>query len=230
MLKRVLREAVCYAAALAAICAAFAAAIWIGHQIYLARYFSTLPAYELTSEEERRTPCQLHQMANGPLLVNTANGSAQEVQIFPPLIIRNYVNDPFENGATIQFTNGIEERDVYGYMRSGGGTGWHFSAFPDQRYADVSIYKRALFAFSKEAAELHFCDECMAAIRELSPRSNFIIVDSYDNADMQFYDLKAVERGIDIRHYHLKMNEKNENVFRFTVSSSYFDGGKELDD
>ena len=189
----------------------------IGEAIYQARYFSTLPEYEIPADIKSMPYCPLCEKVptNGPLMVNTNLGLVGEIQIF---------DTELRDRLTIS-----EKRD-YGIMRSGGAGGAHVYAFPDNCYADVSIQKQYLYKYSKTAAEQFFCDECVANFELVNPASNFIVVDGYDKENLKYFCLQDIEKeDLSIRHYSFEFEEKNEYGFDFKVVSNYFDVGRELD-
>ena len=149
------------------------------------------------------------------MIVNTNLGLVGEIQIF-------------DNELRDRLT--ISEKRDYCIMRSGGAGGAHVYAFPDLCYADVSIQKQYLYKYNHGAAELYFCEKCVENFDLVEPKSNFIVVNGYDKENLKFYCLRDIEKTeLVIRHYSFAFDEKNEYRFDFRVTSSYFDGGKELD-
>jgi len=189
----------------------------IGKVIYQARYFSSLPEYEIPADIKTAHYCPLCERvpSNGPLIVNTNLGLVGELQIF---------DTELRDRLTIS-----EKRD-YGIMRSGGAGGAHYYAFPDNCYADVSIQRQYLFKYSRKAAEHFFCAECVANFDLVEPECNYVVVDGYDRDNLKYFCLRDIEKtALTIRHYSFAFDEKNEYRFDFKVVSNYFEGGRELD-
>ena len=189
---------------------------FIGDKIYHARYLKNLPDFAFVREDGEVQYCPIHTQArvNGPVIVNTAEGSASEVRLF------SYSpTNPYK----------IKEEEHYGYMTMAGGKGWSGFCFPDNRYADINISRKSLYNYSHDAASYYFCSDCLTAIEEINPSTNFIIVDCYDNEDIKYYDLKEVEEGLTIRHYTFEVEDMDEYNYQIKMTSSYYEGGKELD-
>lgn len=190
---------------------------FLGGKIYEARYFKSLEKFEFVVLEENPV-CPIHEAApsNAPIVVNLNEGNAAPLKLY----------DTYPT-----YTLQIREKDEYGVMWMVGGDGWNGFAFPDNHYIDFSIKRDKMFQYSGEAARLFFCQDCMKMIYDLDPKSNFIIVDGYDKDNIKFYDLAEMddEDGLDVRHYHFTLDEKGTANCSITMTSSYFDGGKELD-
>lgn len=189
----------------------------LGKVIYQARYFSSLPEYEIPTEIKTAYYCPLCERVptNGPLVVNTNMGTVAEIQIF---------DTELRDRLTIS-----EKRD-YGIMRMGGSGYCVVYAFPDNCYADVSIPREYLYKYSRGAAEQFFCAECVANFDLVEPECNYVVVDGYDSDNLQYFCLRDIEQtALTIRHYSFTFDEKNEYRFDFKVVSNYFDGGRELD-
>ena len=190
---------------------------FIGKGIYQLRYFSSLPEYEIPADVKKASYCPLCEKVptNGPLMVDTNGGRVGEIQIF---------DTERENRLKIS-----EKRD-YGCMRMGGSGYCTVYAFPDNCYADVSIQRDNLSKYSKDAAELYYCEKCVENFDLLDPDCNYVVVDGYDRENLQYFNLRDIEKvGLTIRHYTFEFKEKNEYRFAFRVVSNYFDGGRELD-
>ena len=115
-------------------------------------------------------------------------------------------------------------------MRMGGSGYCVVYAFPDNCYADVSIPREYLYKYSRSAAEYFFCAECVTNFDLVEPECNYVVVDGYDNDNLQYFCLRDIEKtALTIRHYSFTFDEKNEYRFDFKVASNYFDGGRELD-
>lgn len=160
--------------------------------------------------------CPLHRQTNPPVLINTSTGSAYEIRLFQTLTTDSRV---------------IVEVENYGYMQMGMGDGWHIASFPDNHYTDINMETNRIENFSLRKAKKYFCSDCIAAIKSLNPTTNFVFADCLTET-LTFYDLKEVEKeeGLNIRHYILKLNLHDEYSYNIKMVSSYFDGGKELDE
>ena len=190
---------------------------FIGKGIYQLRYFSSLPEHAPNTSVKTNQLCPLCEKVptNGLLMVDTNNGKVSEIRIF---------DTEHENKLKIS-----EKRD-YGIMRMSGSGYCTVYAFPDNCYADVSIQRASLSKYSKDAAELYYCKKCVENFDLLSPECNYVVVDGYDKENMQYFNLKDIEKAaLTIRHYSFEFKEKNEYRFAFRVVSSYFNGGRELD-
>ena len=190
---------------------------FIGKGIYQLRYFSSLPEYEIPADVKKASYCPLCEKVptNGPLVVNTNTGTVAEIQIF---------DTELHDRLTIS-----DKRD-YGIMRMGGSGYCTVYAFPDNCFADVSISRKYLYKYNRDAAELYFCEKCVENFDLLEPECNYIVVDGYDRENLQYFNLRDIEKtALTIRHYVFEFEEKNEYRYDFKVTSSYFDGGRELD-
>ena len=190
---------------------------FIGKGIYQLRYFSSLPEYAPPTAVKSNQYCPLCEKVptNGPLMVDTNSGRVGEIQIFD---------------TELQNRLKISEKRDYGCMRMGGSGYCTVYTFPDNCYADVSIQRDNLSKYSKDAAELYYCEKCVENFDLLDPDCNYVVVDGYDRENLQYFNLRDIEKvGLTIRHYTFEFKEKNEYRFAFRVVSNYFDGGRELD-
>ena len=189
----------------------------IGLLLYQTFYFDVLPAYESPAGVEWEAGCPLHthEETNAPVLLNAHTGLAAELRIFEPH--RTVANE-------------ISEQDEYGFMRSDYGPGYLVRAFPDEHRAVVRVERAALYQYSGEAAEAFFCDSCLSAFAELNPKCNFIIADCCDMSSLKYYALEEVARreGLRIRHYDFVCGSRDSHGLSFTIRSSYFEDGGEL--
>lgn len=199
----------------------FAALLWLsatlGEQIFLGRFFKSLPNYEITDIEDKKVcPIHVQAPANAPIMVNLNEGYARPIDLY-----QTYVTYSLQ----------IREVENYGYMHLIAGRGWSGAAFPDNNYADINIRREDMTQYSEEAASHSFCEECMTLIKEINPTCNFIIVDGYDLSKLTFYNLEDIEseEGIKIRHYYFTLEEKDYDRYSIKMHSTFYEGGKTLD-
>lgn len=186
----------------------------IGQEIFKARYFKSLDDFEfIVVEENPYCPLCERTPSNFPILVNTNEGSVSELRIYD-----TYPTYPLQ----------IREKEEYGVMWLLSGKGWSGAAYPDNDYAHFSIQRKRMFNYSPKAARLFFCNDCMGALNELDPSSNFIVVDGYEKDNLKFYDIADIE-NTQIRHYSFIIEDKGYDLLSIEMTSSYHNGGKELD-
>lgn len=192
-----------------------AAVTLIGPIVSNALFFDTLPKQKAPNPASELKYCRLctHIETNPPVAVNLNNGYAGELRLFQP-------HD--------RICNAITEEDNYGYMQMSGGE-VHCWAFPDDRYADVTVQKNNVFEYSPECAKQFFCDDCLKSIEQLNPSCNYIFVDAYDKENLALYNLQDVRKGIDIRHYHMEVDDEDNSTISIKMTSTYYEGGKALD-
>lgn len=208
-----------------AICIIILAAVgsFIGEAIYQYRleknYFSNLAEYESTGEQDESSLCPLctQVSTNPPVIVNLNTGKAGEVRLYD--FDRTHPN---QVDAT---------KTEYGCMMTGFAGGASYFSFPDNHYVDLSIQNNTVSLYSKREAEDHFCESCMALIESAVEKSCYLVADCYDEDNLVLYPLEdaQTDEGINIRHYNIVIDEINEYFVSLKMTSSYFDGGSELD-
>ena len=168
----------------------------------------------MVSDNDKQETCLIHNRieTNPPILLNANEGIALEMKIF------DFHNDNESK---------VSDKTEYGYLNIASTEDAFMMVYPDDSYADISINKE-MEEYSKRKAKKHLCKDCLAAIKEINPTTNYIVVDYYDKQNVKYYDLGSIKKQeIKIRHYTLEYEEGQD--YKFKVISNYFEGGKNLD-
>lgn len=168
----------------------------------------------MASDINKQENCLIHNRieTNPPILLNANEGITTELKIF---------DSHYDNESK------VSDKSHYGCLNVLTTEDAFLMAYPDDSYADISINKD-FKEYSNWKAKKHLCKDCLAAIKEINPATNYIVVDYYDKQNIKYYDLGSIEeKELKIRHYTIEYQEGQD--YKFKIISNYFEGGKTLD-